>query len=189
MEASTLSVVISGGYLLFAEMFFRKDGSLDRDQKVDRGTTRWTGLFVFASIFLPKLLSLFFTWPVPLTPSALVTVLLLCPMLAGVGLRYWSMSVLAASFSRVLRVQQDQKLITSGPYSLIRHPGYAANALVFVPNAVLSASSWAAGLVWLALFLVIYHARISAEEAMLRQAMPEYNAYAHATKKLIPFVY
>src|SRR5262245_59486515 len=43
---------------------------------------------------------------------------------AGLAVRAWSMRVLGRFYTRTLRVVGEQSVVTSGPYRVIRHPGY-----------------------------------------------------------------
>lgn len=53
-------------------------------------------------------------------------------MLAGTVVRWWAMTVLGAAFSRTLTVQDGQRVITAGPFGVVRHPGYAGMQTVAV---------------------------------------------------------
>ena len=56
-----------------------------------------------------------------LTPSFLAgLVILLC----GASIRLWSYHVLGSLFTFEVVIKDDHKLITSGPYSYVRHPSY-----------------------------------------------------------------
>jgi len=104
----------------------------------------------------------------------------------GLGLRAWAMRTLGAAYTRTLRTEADQALMTSGPYRWIRHPGYAASIAVWV-GAALAFHSWvAAGLVAILLGLA-YGYRIRSEERMLAATFgAAYEAYARRTARLIP---
>jgi len=76
------------------------------------------------------------------------------------------------------------RLVTTGPYALVRHPMYLA--------VLLLAAGFALGwqgmphLAALVLLAVVLHAKASREERLLRQRFPEYAAYAARTARLIP---
>lgn len=53
-------------------------------------------------------------------------------------LRFWSMRTLGAHFTRTLCLREGQQIVTSGPYALVRHPGYTSTGAMFVPLATLS---------------------------------------------------
>ena len=107
---------------------------------------------------------------------------------SGLGLRAWSMWTLGASYSRTLRTGVAQTLTEAGPYSLVRHPGYAGSLLTWIGFAVASRSlpvvAVVAGFLGLA-----YRDRIRAEEELLRRQLPGYEQYTRRTWRLIPYVW
>jgi protein-S-isoprenylcysteine O-methyltransferase Ste14 len=48
---------------------------------------------------------------------------------AGVALRVWSFQALGRYFTFTVRTSPGQPVISSGPYRLLRHPGYAGGLL------------------------------------------------------------
>ncbi|MFF2541457.1 methyltransferase family protein [Kitasatospora sp. NPDC058063] len=110
-------------------------------------------------------------------------------VVAGLALRAWGMRTLGRYYTRTLRTVDTQCLVRTGPYRLIRHPGYAGSLLVWVGYAV-GTGSWAAALVVAALLLAAYGWRISAEERLLLDAFgSEYAQYRRVTKRMVPFVH
>src|SRR6202030_2397998 len=77
-----------------------------------------------------------------------------------------------------VRIQSDraQHVITSGPYSIVRHPMYAAAILYFVGVPLLLGSAW--GLLAVPLFILGFAARAVGEERLLRQSLAGYDDYA-----------
>ncbi len=104
---------------------------------------------------------------------------------AGLALRAWSMRTLGASYSRTLRAGQEQHVVDTGPYRLVRHPGYAGSLLTWTGFALASRSTLVLALV----AALLYHHRIIAEEQLMQRDLPGYIAYSQHTKKLIPFVW
>jgi protein-S-isoprenylcysteine O-methyltransferase Ste14 len=106
----------------------------------------------------------------------------------GLGLRAWSMRTLGRSYTRTLRTHDAQSVVSSGPYRVVRHPGYAGSLLIWTGFALTSETVLVVpvvgGLVGLA-----YHRRVTAEERLLRRDLPGYAAYCERTKKLIPLVW
>jgi protein-S-isoprenylcysteine O-methyltransferase Ste14 len=107
---------------------------------------------------------------------------------AGLGLRAWSMRTLGGSYSRTLRVDRAQRVVESGPYRVVRHPGYAGSLLIWTGFALTSRSLPVVEVV-AGLLGVAYHRRVAAEEALLRRDLPGYAAYSRRTKRLIPFIW
>ena len=138
---------------------------------------RFTAL---AGTFL--LLSLGFI-PAPGTPPVLVTILGLSFILLGSLLSAYVLSWLGRSFSIMA---EARKLITGGPYSIVRHPLYMTEAIAILGMVLLHWSLLAVllGLVQTALQL----RRMHNEENILREAFPEYAAYAKRTPRLVPAI-
>jgi protein-S-isoprenylcysteine O-methyltransferase len=107
----------------------------------------------------------------------------------GLALRAWGMTVLGRFYTRTLRVVDDQRVVTAGPYRLIRHPGYAGSLLVWT-GYCLGVGNWVALVVVAALMLGAYGWRIRSEERLLADAFgDEYRHYQRRTARLVPFVY
>ncbi len=97
----------------------------------------------------------------------------------------WVHRTLAGSFSATLEVYEDHQLITSGPFTRVRHPLYSAHTL-FNAGMVLISANWI-----LFLFLIIgipfTYWRLSKEEAMLTEQFgDQYREYIKRTGRLFP---
>lgn len=80
----------------------------------------------------------------------------------------------------------DLKLITTGPYSKIRHPMYASILLFCLPITLGDFSMLTLGL-YINLFFVLF-IKLSYEEYLLTQSVPDYISYQKRTKRLVPFI-
>jgi protein-S-isoprenylcysteine O-methyltransferase len=107
---------------------------------------------------------------------------------AGIALRTWSMRTLSASYTRTLRVTNEQGVVDRGPYRHVRHPGYAGSLLIWLGFALTSCSLPVLGTVGV-LLLPAYAHRISAEEALLARDLGGYADYQARTKKLVPSIW
>lgn len=93
-----------------------------------------------------------------------------------------------AYLSRTVEVQENQKVIDTGLYGVVRHPMYAATLLLFLsmPLVLGSLPSFA---VFLAYPLIIAK-RIRNEEQVLERGLAGYAAYKQRIKyRVIPFVW
>ncbi len=86
-------------------------------------------------------------------------------MVLGSVLRYWSMRILGASFTRTLKITGQQILVQDGTYRLIRHPGYLGTLLMW-SGAGLAMLTWLVVFVVALLMVNAYLYRIHQEEAM-----------------------
>lgn len=90
--------------------------------------------------------------------------------------------------SRVVEVEKDQKVITTGLYGFVRHPMYIGFIIMFLPTSVALGSYW--GLIPLAIMPLALVLRILNEEKVLCRDLPGYKEYCQRTKyRLIPFLW
>jgi protein-S-isoprenylcysteine O-methyltransferase Ste14 len=109
-------------------------------------------------------------------------------LLAGLALRVWSMQTLAESYTRTLRVTNEQQVTDRGPYQSVRHPGYAGSLLVWTGFSLTSGSPAVVASV-AALIAPAYVHRIAAEERLLGDRLPGYDDYRARTARLVPRVW
>lgn len=90
----------------------------------------------------------------------------------------WAMRV-NRFFSSVVRIQSDrgQHVVSSGPYAVIRHPGYLAGILVMVTSGI-ALGSWLATVFLVALSLPFLMYRVITEDRVLQADLPGYADYA-----------
>lgn len=98
-------------------------------------------------------------------------------MVSSVFCLYW----LGRSFSIMATARQ---LVTSGPYSIVRHPLYISEA-TFIVGAILSHFSVLMVALGAVQFLLQYR-RARNEEGILRETFPEYDEYARRVPMLLP---
>ena len=84
-------------------------------------------------------------------------------------------------------IPEARRLVTGGPYRLVRHPLYAAEILAAFAYVVVSAGALAVAI--LAPFILTQLLRSRFEERLLTETYPEYTAYAARTRRLIPFAW
>lgn len=87
-----------------------------------------------------------------------------------------------------VQIAEGQKVISTGPYALVRHPMYAG-ALVMLIGMPLALDSWL-GLFGLALILPVLIWRLLDEEKFLHKNLPGYTEYTHRVRyRLVPFIW
>ncbi len=102
-------------------------------------------------------------------------------VVAGNGFAIYSLSCLGRSFSIL---PESRRLVTSGPYRLVRHPLYLAEELAMAGALIQFFSASAVFL--LSIQIAVQLARMHYEERVLHAAFPEYDGYCARTWRLLP---
>jgi protein-S-isoprenylcysteine O-methyltransferase Ste14 len=93
-------------------------------------------------------------------------------------------------FEATVRIQTDQnhRVIESGPYRIVRHPGYVAGIVLFIGIALVLDSAWA--LVPAFLLAANIVVRSWAEDRFLQENLKGYREFTNRTRRrLIPGVW
>lgn len=121
----------------------------------------------------------------PLWVNALGFILILI----GYAFASWALAE-NAFFSSVVRIQTDRGhvLCDSGPYRIVRHPGYAGNVLALLGIVLALGSLWA--LIPVVTAWIIAAIRTALEDRFLLEELPGYPDYALRVRyRLIPWIY
>jgi protein-S-isoprenylcysteine O-methyltransferase Ste14 len=105
-------------------------------------------------------------------------------ILCGVVFALYAVLELGRSFSVM---PEARRLVTNGPYGVIRHPVYLGEAVALAGVTLQYLSPWA--LVLLALQFIFQLERMKNEERVLSCVFPEYRDYAARTARLLPGLY
>lgn len=93
-----------------------------------------------------------------------------------------------AYLSRTIEVQDDQQLIDTGLYSIVRHPMYTATLLMFLSMPLVLGSWWA--LLIFAIYPILIIKRIQNEEQVLAKGLKGYVDYQQRVRwRLMPWVW
>ena len=93
-----------------------------------------------------------------------------------------------AYLSRTIEVQQDQKVIDTGLYGVVRHPMYAVTLFLFLSMPLVLGSL--AGFIVFLIYPLLIKKRMDGEEALLKKELPGYDAYMRKVRyRLIPFIW
>ncbi len=109
---------------------------------------------------------------------------------AGWGLCFWAMYV-NRFFSSIIRIQTDrgQYIVDTGPYAVIRHPGYLGG-IIFMLASGPALGSWLAGAFLAVASLPFLLRRAINEDRILQADLPGYRDYAARVRwRLLPGVW
>lgn len=90
-------------------------------------------------------------------------------------------------FSGTVRIQEERghKVISSGPYAWVRHPGYLGNLIANLGIPLLLDSPWA--FIPVVVFGALFVFRTGLEDRFLRESLPGYAEYARKVRyRLLP---
>lgn len=90
--------------------------------------------------------------------------------------------------SRTIEVQENQQVVSTGLYGIVRHPMYAATLLLFLSMPLVLASPWSFAI--MLLYIPIIALRIRNEEQVLERELKGYTDYKQRVRyKVIPFIW
>ena len=90
--------------------------------------------------------------------------------------------------SRTVEVQENQQVIDTGFYGIVRHPMYSATLIIFLSIPLVLNSVWSFAL--MLLYIPIIVKRIRNEEEVLERDLAGYKEYKQRVRyRLIPFVW
>jgi protein-S-isoprenylcysteine O-methyltransferase Ste14 len=95
--------------------------------------------------------------------------------LMGLAIRAWAAG----------HLEKNLSLTDSGPYAHVRNPLYIGT-LTTAAGFAIASRRWELGLVFAAVFLLVYLPVVELEEQHLRKLFPDYAAYAARVPKLLP---
>lgn len=177
-------------WIIFELWVFIRERGTPRDASRDRGSTVLVMLVLtagFALAFnLPEIapqfniqnfFTLFFTLGIFL-------------IFAGILFRFWAIRTLGRFFRTRVMIQDEHRLITTGPYQYLRNPSYTA-ILIFLIGFGLGIGNWLSVVVLFAVGFIDYAWRIARveEPALTARFGKEYQDYKQKTWALIPFIW
>ncbi|MHA1943756.1 MAG: isoprenylcysteine carboxylmethyltransferase family protein [Candidatus Thorarchaeota archaeon] len=157
---------------------------LEHESRLSFGFQLLFGLFFFAGLIIYLFYTALFPW-MQLPLLDMVRWIGVAIGLVSLPLVAWVQSALGASFSKTLTIQDDHELVTTGPYSRIRHPMYSVYTFWFGSWFLVSANLMFA-ISWV-LWMIYLFIRIPQEEQMLLEQFGDsYCEYMNKTGRLIP---
>jgi protein-S-isoprenylcysteine O-methyltransferase Ste14 len=106
---------------------------------------------------------------------------------AGYMITFWVLTV-NSFLSRTVEVDAEQKVVTTGPYAIVRHPMYFGVAMLYLASPLALGSYWA---ILPALMIIpLLAARIHNEEEVLLRELPGYAEYRQKVKyRILPGIW
>jgi protein-S-isoprenylcysteine O-methyltransferase Ste14 len=172
-----------------AERLLRRDDaarSLEADE-ADRGTTMLIGASFGTAVTGGLLVAILRRGRTASRPAR--RWLGLAAMITGLLLRVWAARTLGRFYTRTLKVRPDQTVVQSGPYRVIRHPGYLADLVLWLGFGQAIGSRLLTALIGV-MMGIAYTRRIDAEETLLLDRLGQaYADYKQTTWRLLPLIY
>ena len=185
-----LGLLIIGSILSGVYLWRKNPELMKRRSQIGEGTKTWDLIILalFGLTYLPSLIvaaldtqhhwstMTIWLWPVGAVLFASFMVVIT-----------WGMAV-NPYFEKTVRIQRDRShhVITSGPYRIVRHPGYTATIIGLVLATPLLLGSWWAFIPAL-LSTACLILRTTLEDRTLHQELPGYDAYTRNVRyRLVP---
>ena len=157
--------------------------SSKEQEKAQRQVVALSALMFIAGFLLAGFDQRFGWSEMPAWVVAIAAVVMLC----GYGL-YAEVMRENAFLSRTVEVQENQKVISTGLYGIVRHPMYAATLVLYLAMPIVL-GSWVALIPFLAYPFIIAR-RIRNEEQVLEEGLTGYREYEQQVRyRLIPFIW
>ena len=170
-------------------MLFKSPGLLKKrlDAKEKEGEQKWvvalSGI-MFMAAFVVAALNFRFSWHS--LPDCVIWISVAMFLLSY--LMYAEVIRENAFLSRTIEVQENQKVIDTGLYGIVRHPMYSATIILFL-SIPLILGSLISFFIMLA-YIPIIAIRINNEEQILEEGLKGYKEYKQKVRyKLIPFIW
>lgn len=179
-----IPILLLGTVLFFkAPDLLKKRLDTKESEKTQKRVVALSALLFFSG-FIVAGLDFRFTWskiPMPITMIASLILLFSYALYAEVMREN-------TYLSRTIKVEEQQKVIDTGLYGIVRHPMYAATLFLFLSIPIVLGSWWS--LLCFAPYVILIVVRIFNEEKLLEKELDGYSAYKKRVKfRLIPFIF
>jgi protein-S-isoprenylcysteine O-methyltransferase len=182
-------------WVTYAAFFAVGMWAASREREMAKGENRDRGskgvVYVFS--FLGMGSAFLLAWYVPQARIALPALPVFATGIvlvwAGVALYIWAVQTLGTSFRTSVTLLDGQRLITRGPYRILRHPAYTGGILIFA-GIGLDIGNWLSFAAMTLAAVTAYAVRIRVEEKALRERFgAEFEANKKRTWAVIPLVW
>ena len=166
---------------------------IEERSHLDKGAKKWDVVITsVATIFILATLAVAgigerYSWRGLLGPGWVYTGIIM--FVAGDLFFLWAMAV-NKYFSKLVRIQTERghRVVTSGPYRIVRHPGYLGWSVMWIGTPLILDSLWAFIPAILSIILIVV--RTALEDSTLQKELPGYLEYVSTVSyKLVPWVW
>ena len=155
-----------------------------KEKETEQSVVVMLSLAMFLGGFIVSALDYRFGWSK--MPAAVVIVAAVV-LLASYGL-YAEVMRENAYLSRTVEVQENQKVVDTGLYGIVRHPMYSVTTLLFLAIPLVL-GSWIGFIIFL-VYPMILVKRIRNEEKVLEEGLPGYKEYKEKVRyRMVPFIW
>lgn len=192
-EAWAYMIVFFVPVLLITAYFVRADPSLIQrrlkagpfaEKRGRQKTVQWAASLIFLLIYITGGLDHRFRW------TEVPTVLVIAGEVV-VALGFWIVFLVFKEnrhTSAAVEIDKDQRVVTTGPYAVVRHPMYSGALLLLMATPVALGSWWA--LLPASAMVPIIILRLFDEENLLRRDLPGYVDYCRTIRRrLVPHIW
>lgn len=156
--------------------------------KEDRGTA----LQIIWSVYITQLAIIaeatYLRFPESVSWNYITTFALII-MLVGIILRSWAVAMLGDQFTWHINSTTSGKLVKTGLFQFLRHPGYAGALLTYTFSAIFL-HAWFSLVFSFIVLSIAFLRRIYFEEYTLKQVFgKEYLEYCKKTKRIFPLIW
>ncbi len=179
-----IPMFLAGLVMMFTNPdLLKKRLQVKEHESEQRSVILLSGIMFLAAFVSAGLSFRFGVWMLPFKVSVIASVVLLC----SYGL-FAEVLRENAYLSRTVEVQENQKVIDTGLYGIVRHPMYLATFFLFLSMPLVLGS----GISFLIMlfYIPIIARRIENEEQVLEKGLPGYQEYKKRIRyRLLPFIW
>ncbi|MBE5948699.1 MAG: isoprenylcysteine carboxylmethyltransferase family protein [Lachnospiraceae bacterium] len=179
-----IPMLVLGAVLLFKAPALLEKRLNSNEKESEQKSVIGLSLIMFLGGFIVSALDYRFGWSD--MPLAVVIIAAIVLLVSYAG--YAEVMRENAYLSRTVEVQENQKVIDTGLYGIVRHPMYSVTMLLFLSIPLVLGSY--IGFVIFLIYPVLLVKRIKNEEEVLEKGLQGYSEYKKKVKyRMIPFVW
>ena len=161
----------------------RRRLNMKEEQEEQKGVILFSGLMFLAAFILAGLNYRYQWYVLPLWISSVAAAIFLMGYLLFAEVLREN-----AYLSRTVEVQEDQKVIDTGLYGIVRHPMYMSTLILFLAMPVILGSPLS--FVIMLLYIPIIGVRMNNEEKVLEEGLEGYTEYKNRVRyRVFPFIW